>query len=163
MKRMNRIDPAERLFSLRLFYRNWRPTRLGKLNNSAMAWLSAHRLTPPILLTLQVRGRQSGRLHDTVLAPISYRGEQYFVSMLGEASEWVRNARAADGEAFVLRGRPRPVRLTEVPPEARAPILKGFAEVATSGRHHLPVPPTAPVADFEAIAADYPVFRIDPR
>lgn len=33
---------------------------------------------------------------------------------------------------------------------------------ATSGRKHLPVPYDAPVSAFEAIAGDYPVFRIDP-
>jgi hypothetical protein len=52
--------------------------------------------------------------------------------------------------------------LTEIPPEERAPILKAYCEVATSGRHHFPVPATAPLAEFESIAADYPVFRIDP-
>lgn len=43
----------------------------------------------------------------------------------------------------------------------RAPVLKAWCQVATSGREHLPVLPQAPVADFEAIADDYPVFRIE--
>ena len=37
---MQRADPAERRRDLRLFYRGWRPTRLGKLVNRAWAWLS---------------------------------------------------------------------------------------------------------------------------
>ncbi|MGB7220789.1 MAG: hypothetical protein WBD07_18460 [Vicinamibacterales bacterium] len=52
--------------------------------------------------------------------------------------------------------------LTEIPPEKRAPILKAYTQVATSGRHHFPVAHTAPLSEFEGIAADYPVFRIDP-
>ena len=82
--------------------------------------------------------------------------------MLGDNSEWVKNVRATDGAVFIKRGRSRPARLTEIPPEERAPILRAWCQVATSGRKHLPVPYDAPVSAFEAIAGDYPVFRIDP-
>jgi hypothetical protein len=155
-------DPAEQRASLRWFYRGWRPTRLGKLVNGAWAWVSGLGLTPQILLTLQVKGRRSGRLRANILVPATYRGQRYLVSMLGNDSEWVRNVRAAGGEAFIKRGRSRPVLLTEIPPGERAPILKAYCQVATSGRHHFPVPYTAPLSVFEAIATDYPVFRIDP-
>ena len=82
--------------------------------------------------------------------------------MLGEGSEWVRNVRAAGGKAFVKRGRSRHVKLTEVPVSERGPILKTYCRVATSGRHHFPVPRVAPVSEFDAVAERYPVFRIDP-
>ena len=59
------------------------------------------------------------------------------------------------------RGQTQPVTLIEVSPKDRAPILKAWREVATSGRKHLPAPYDAPVSAFEAIATDYPVFRID--
>ena len=156
-----RGDPAERSH-LRLFYRDWRPTRLGKLVNGAWAWLSGLGLTPRVLLTLQVRGRRSDLLHTNVLVVAQHGGQRYLVSMLGDGSEWVRNVRAAGGEAFVKRGRSRPVRLTEVPAKERGPILKAYCQVATSGRRHFPVPHDAPLSEFSAIAADYPVFRIDP-
>jgi len=114
------------------------------------------------LLTLQVKSRSSGRLSFTVLVVAGHQGQRYLVSMLGNASEWVRNVRAAGGEAFVKRGKLRPVMLTEIPAKERAPILKAWCEVATSGRQHLPVAHDAPVSAFETIAPDYPVFRIDP-
>jgi hypothetical protein len=158
-----RHDPAERSRSLRVFYTGWRPTRLGRIVNRLVASLSAHGLTPQILLTLQVKGRNSGQLHNNVLVPVLYGGRRYFVSMLGDRSEWVRNVRAARGEAFIKRRHAVPVKLTEIPPEERAPILKAYCQVATSGRHHLPVLYNAPVAEFEPVASDYPVFRIDPR
>jgi len=82
--------------------------------------------------------------------------------MLGEGSEWVRNVRAAGGKAYVKRGQSLPVRLTEVPLGERGPILKAYCQVATSGREHFPVSPAAPLAEFEAVAERYPVFRIDP-
>jgi F420H(2)-dependent quinone reductase len=156
-----RHDPAERSH-LRLFYRDWRPTRLGKLVSGALSWFSGLGLTPNVLVTLQVRGRRSGRLHTNVLVVTNHTGHGYLVSMLGHGSEWVRNVRAAGGAAFIKRGRARPVRLTEIPVEERGPILKAYCQVATSGRRHFPVPYDAPLSQFSAIAADYPVFRIDP-
>ena len=155
-------DPAERSGYLRYFYRDWRPTRFGRTWNGAYAWVSGLGLTPQILITLQVKSRSSGRLCSTVLVGASHQGSRYVVSMLGDNSEWVKSVRAAGGEAFIKRGRSRPAMLTEIPPEERAPILKAWCQVATSGRKHLPVPYDAPVSAFEAIAGDYPVFRLDP-
>jgi hypothetical protein len=157
-----RKDPAEHSGYLRYFYRDWRPTRLGRIWSGAYAWVSGLGLTPQILLTLQVKNRSSGQLSSTVLAVANHQGQRYIVSMLGDGSEWARNVRAAGGQAFVKRGRSRPVMLVEIPPEERAPLLKAWCQVATSGRKHLPVPHDAPVSAFDAIAADYPVFRIDP-
>jgi len=154
-------DPAEQRGGLRLFYRNWRPTRLGTLVNRGWAWLSGMGLAPRVLVTLQVKGRRSGRLRTSVLVVATHEGRRYVVSMLGEGSDWVRNVRAGCGQAFVKRGWPRPVTLTEVPVAERGPILKAYCQVATSGRHHFPVRPDAPVSAFDGVAERYPVFRID--
>ena len=81
--------------------------------------------------------------------------------MLGDGSDWVRNVRAAGGKAFVKRGQSRSVQLTEIPTRERAPILKAYCQVATSGREHFPVKQDAPLSDFDAVAARYLVFRID--
>ncbi len=125
------------------------------------AWLAARGVLPPMLVTLQVADRKNGTQRSTVLAVVEHDGNRYLVSMLGDTSEWVRNIRAAAGNAFIKRGRARPVMLTEVPLADRAPILKAWCQVATSGRRHLPTPYDAPVSAFEAIAKDYPVFRVD--
>jgi hypothetical protein len=154
-------DPAERNRYLRLFYRDWRPTRLGWLLTHILAWISGLGLLPSLLVTLQVKGRRSGELRNSILVSPTYNGQRYLVSMLGEGSDWVRNVRAADGAAYIKRGRSRPVRLVEIPVEQRAPILKEYCRVATSGREHFPLTPDAPLADFAAIADRYPAFRID--
>ena len=155
-----RQDPAESGW-LRFYYRNWRPTWFGWLSNQAWAWATGLGLTPPILLTLQVEDRGDGRLRSTVLVPAHYDGKRYLVYMLGDSSDWVQNVRAAGGKAFVKRGQKQPVTLVEIPPKDRAPILKAWCQIATSGRKHLPIAYDAPISAFEAIAADYPVFRID--
>jgi len=45
-------------------------------------------------------------------------------------------------------------------PHETGPIIKRYCQVATSGRIHIPVDPTAAASEFEAITAQYPVFRI---
>ena len=153
-------DPAEQSY-LRYFYRNWRPTRFGRIWNLAYAWVSGLGLTPQILITLQVKGRSNNRICSTILVAASFEGSRYVVSMLGENSEWVKNVRASGGKAFIKRGRLHPASFKEIPRENRAPILKAWSQVATSGRKHLPVSHEAPISEFEMIAADFPVFRID--
>lgn len=114
-----------------------------------------------LLLTLQTKDRTSGRVDDTILVVATHQGQRYLVSMLGEGSEWVQNVRASEGEACIKRGCSQPVHLTEIPPQERAPILKAWAQIATSGRHHLPISHDAPISAFESIADGYPVFRND--
>lgn len=157
----NGRDPAEAGY-LRFFYRGWRPTPLGRIWSRAWTWLSGAGLASHGLAALQVRDRNDGRLRSTVLVVAPHRGHEYLVSMLGDGSEWVRNVRAARGRAVIKHGRSRSVLLTELPPQQRPPILKAWCQVATSGRHHLPIAPDAPIPAFNAIARDYPVFRIDP-
>ena len=155
-----RKDPAEEGY-LRFFYRDWRPTVLGRIHNRIFAWMAGLGLLPDLLVTLRTRDRRSGRLQAHILAPVTYEGQRYLVSMLGEGSNWVQNVRAMNGAARIQRVVTRPVMLIEIPPAKRAPILKAWCQAATSGRRHLPVPYGAPVSAFEAIAGDYPVFRID--
>lgn len=118
-------------------------------------------MLPQLLTTLQVKSRQSGRIYSTVLVVTRHQGDQYLVSMLEDTSEWVRDVRAAGGNALINRGRSRPVKLAEIPINERAPILKAWCQVATSGRQQLAVAHDAPISEFAAIAADHPVFRID--
>ena len=51
---MRDADPAERRRWLRLFYRDWRPTRLGRLVSRSLARLTGLGLTPPVLLAFSV-------------------------------------------------------------------------------------------------------------
>ena len=159
---LSREDPAEHSGYLRYFYRDRRPTLVGRIWNSAYAFVSGLGLTPQHVVTLQVVSRRNGSLGSTVLVATHHQGQRYLVSMLGDGSEWVQNVRAAGGRAFIKRGRSRPVMLTDIKAEERGPILKSWCQAATSGRKHLPVAYDAPLSAFEAIAADYPVFRIDP-
>ena len=90
-------------------------------------------------------------------------GERYLVSMLGEDVNWVRNARAAGGRVVIRHGRREKVRLEEVVPDLRAPVLKAYLKRAPNARAHLPVDKDAPLAEFGRVSPRFPVFRIVPR
>lgn len=154
-------DPAERRRWMRLFYRNWRPTRLGHWVNRAQGWWSALGLPPKLVASLEVRGRASGRSRSNPVVIATVDGERYLVSMLGPGSDWVKNVEAAHGDVVLRRGRRRRVQLVAVEPERRAPILREYVRIAPSGRLHFPVAVGAPLSEFERIAARYPVYRID--
>ena len=143
-------------------YRNGRPNRAARGVNHAWAVLAGRGLAPGRLARMEVTGRRSG---GTVVFPVvvaDYEGGRYLVSMLGEDTNWVRNVRAAGGRAVLRHGRAETVRLVEIPPTERAPILRRYLECAPGARSHIAVDRSAPPQDFEAIAGRYPVFRITP-
>jgi deazaflavin-dependent oxidoreductase (nitroreductase family) len=161
---------ARHLFPL--YYRRGRPTRAGRLNAAAMSWLVSTGLLPekwpgePVCGTasLEVIGRRSGKPRNNVVTWVEYDGGRYFVSMLGPDSDWVRNIRAAGGEAALRRhGRER-IRLEEVPVEDGAPIIRDwYRRTWQSTLHHFGLEPDAGIAEFERIAPQHPVFRIVPQ
>jgi deazaflavin-dependent oxidoreductase (nitroreductase family) len=153
-------DPAEATH-LRWFYRDWRPTRLGRWINRMASWLLGLGLSSRAA-TLETRGRLSGAQRVTPVVIARVDGKRYLVSILGAGSDWVKNVDAARGAAVLRQGRRRPVQLVCVPPRERAPILREYVRVATSGREHFPVKVGAPLSEFEAIAERYPVYQIDP-
>jgi deazaflavin-dependent oxidoreductase (nitroreductase family) len=111
---------------------------------------------------LVVRGRSSGTPRRSPVVIATVDGHDYLVSMLGNGSEWVKNVDAAHGAAVIRHGHDRAVHLVPVPASMRAPILREYVRVATSGRNHFPVPVGAPLTEFASIAESYPVYRINP-
>jgi hypothetical protein len=154
-------DPAEREAFNRLFYRDRRPTWLGHWVSQFFCWWARLGLPPRSWFALEVRDRVSGRMRaDAVVVP-TVAGQRYIVSMFGTISDWVHNIEAAHGDAVISHGGSLSVHLELVPPDERAPILQEYVRVASSGRKHFPLPVGAPLADFAAIAAQCPVYRIE--
>ena len=146
---------------MRLLYRDWRPTRLGRWVNRLMGWWSALGLPPKFQAVLEVQGRRSGRKRSNPVVITTLKGSDYLVSMLGPDSDWVKNVEAAHGDAILRQGYARRVHLQAVPATERALVLQEYVRIAPSGRLHFPVSVDAPLTDFEAIARRYPVYRID--
>ena len=129
-------DPAERNALMRLFYRNWRPTRLGRWVNRFSGWWSGLGLPPRFQAALEVRGRVSGHRRSNPVVIATVDGKQYLVSMLGPSSEWVKNVEAAHGHAVIRQGRRHSVQLVPLPVDQRAPVLREYVRIAVSGRTH---------------------------
>ncbi|GAA4704808.1 hypothetical protein GCM10023215_50750 [Pseudonocardia yuanmonensis] len=88
------------------------------------------------------------------------------MSLAGE-SEWVRNLRAAGGEAVLRHGDARRVRLTPVAVPDRAPILHAFLQrraltrsPARAARYYFGLPPHPSVEQLAPLAERYPVFAV---
>ena len=147
---------------LRWLYRGGRPNWFARLQNRASARVFAAGIMPSRVAALEVRGRRSGRVISFPVVIAAYEGDRYLVAMLGNEVNWVLNVRAAQGTAVLAHGRRERVRLEEVSAQERAPVLRQYLRVAPGARPHVPVAPAAPLAEFERISQDYPVFRIRP-
>ena len=144
----------------RWFYRGGHPNRVARVLDRFTAAIYACGVSPNYLVTLEVRGRCSGRTIAVPLVMVVVGGERYLVSMLGEKANWVRNVRAMVGNVTLRHGRREEMRLEEVVVDRRAPVLKAYLKRAPNARAHLPVLKDAPLADFERVTSRFPVFRV---
>jgi len=140
------------------FYTRGKATALGRAFSRFWSAWASFGLPPRRQVGLEVKGRRTGRPHTLALVIAGYEGEQYLVSMLGEC-EWVKNVRAR-GEAHIISGQRRKVRLEEVPIERRAAIIKEYIRVAPGGRPHIGLDTAATLAECQRVAPNHPVFRI---
>jgi hypothetical protein len=154
-------DPAEHSAFNRVFYRNRRPTWVGHWVSQLFCWWARLGLPPQSWVALRVRDCVSGRMRQDAVVTPTVAGERYVVSMFGTISDWVHNIEAANGDAVIAHGGSVRVRLVKLAPDERAPILREYVRIASSGRKHFPLPVEAPLVEFAAIASQYPVYRIE--
>jgi hypothetical protein len=148
---------------LRWLYRTGRPNWFAKFQNRLSAILFSAGIMPSRVGTLVVRGRLTGRPVSFPIVIATFEGGRYLVSMLGARANWVRNVKADDGRAELHHGRREQIRLVEIDAAHRAPILRRYLELAPGARPHISVDRRAPLEEFEQIAPDYPVFKIEAR
>jgi deazaflavin-dependent oxidoreductase (nitroreductase family) len=132
-------------------------------------WLTSLGLAPSYAVTLEVRGRKSGIPRRTPVVQVNHRESSYIVALAGE-SDWVKNVRAANGEAVIRRRRSRRVRLVELPVEERPAIIdayisrgdrKGTKAGNNEARYYFGLSPDPTPEEMAAAAPYYPVFRIE--
>ena len=145
----------------RWLYRGGHPNELAKIINRGWAAIHSLGVFPNSMVTLEVVGRKSGTTVSLPLAMTMVDGERYLVSMLGENTNWVKNVRAAGGNAILRHGMSEQVHLVEVDISQRAPVLKAYLQLAPGARPHIAISKDAPIAEFERIASKYPVFRVE--
>jgi len=137
-----------------------RPNRATQVMNRLFGWLASVGLTPKDTVRLEVRGRKSGETRSVAVTSVEHEGQRYLVSPRGE-SEWVRNARAAGGEAELRHGKAEAVRLEELPAGERAAIIQAYLKKTQRATgQHFGVKAEAGIEEFEGIASRHPVFRV---
>ncbi len=144
----------------RWLYRGQRPNWIARILNRATAAVASSGVASNYLVTLEVTGRKSGRIVSLPLVMAVVDGQRYLVSMLGENVQWVHNVRAAGGRAVLRSGGREAIQLEEVPTDQRAPILRAYLQRAPGARPHVPLNKDAALAEFQKVAAAFPVFRL---
>ena len=105
------MDPQK--YSARTAYRP--PADWYQRFNKIGVPLIALGLAPQDAVVLEVQGRKSGKTRRTPILRTRYNGDDFLVALAGEA-QWVRNVRAAGGEAAIRHRLRRRVGLHELPP-----------------------------------------------
>ena len=144
----------------RWLYRGQRPNWIARILNRAAAAVASSGVVSNYLVTLEVTGRKSRRTISLPVVMAFVDGQRYLVSMLGANVQWVHNVRAAGGRAVIRSGGREEVQLEEVPAEQGAPILRAYLQRAPGARPHVPVNKDAALAEFQKVAAAFPVFRL---
>jgi deazaflavin-dependent oxidoreductase (nitroreductase family) len=146
-----------------LLYPGRRPTRFTVRLNSFSSWLGSLGVAPSFMVSLETRGRRTGKALRVALVMVQMGADNFLVSMLGKNADWVLNVQASGGEAVLRHGTVEQIRLVPVPVAQRAPILKAYVERAPGGRPHFDMGPDAPLEEFAQVAERYPVFRVVAR
>jgi hypothetical protein len=73
---------------VRWVYRRGRPNALARALNGATTTLAAAGVWPRRLVTLEVRGRRTGRKILSPMVVADYEGGRYLVAMLGQRAQW---------------------------------------------------------------------------
>ncbi len=139
-------------------------------------WLTKHILNPIVAFLasigfslrgsrlLVVRGRKTGQARTTPVNPLEVGATRYLVAPRGE-TEWVRNLRAA-GEGELRLGRRRePIRVEELPDDAKPPILREYLRrwKMETGKFFDGLTATSSEAKLRQIAPRHPVFKVQTK
>ena len=140
-----------------------KPGAFARAFNSVFTILFKRGIGAKNNVTIEVAGRKSGEPRSTAVNNVEYEGERYLVAPRGN-TEWVRNVRAASGQAILHRGKPEPVTLIDVPAASRAPVLQKYlGENAMSTKASFGIDPKSPIEKFQEITDRHPVFKITSR
>src|SRR6476660_5114718 len=114
-------------------FRDGRPNRSARVLSRVLGIAFAAGIGPNQAVTIEVRGRKTGRKISFPIVVVDYEGERYLVAMLGDKTNWVRNLRA-DNRAVLQRGRRENVSVVEDFSGNRAAILRRYLEAWSAFR-----------------------------
>jgi deazaflavin-dependent oxidoreductase (nitroreductase family) len=156
--------------------KSYRATAFARINNAMISSLLHLGVNVWSFSLLTVRGRKSGKPIETPLAIFFQEGKRYLVAPYGVVN-WVRNLRAAGGEATITRRRrTERIRAIELPSEEAATIFResvrsgppGIPDAIFRGYRSLFVLPylnvtaNSSLEEYEREVLTHPVFLLQP-
>jgi deazaflavin-dependent oxidoreductase (nitroreductase family) len=142
-----------------------KPAKSTNVFNESVAWLTRRGISVYGSRVLYVRGRKSGELRSQPVNPLPYQGERYLVAPRG-TTQWVRNIRAASGEAELRIGRKvERIRATEIADDDKPELLRAYLKkwAFESGVFFNGLTAKSTDEELRAAAPGYPVFRVEAR
>ena len=156
--------------------KQYRVTTFVRINNSMTTWLLRLGIKLWSFFLLTVRGRKSGKPIVTPLAIFVQDQKRYLVAPYGVVN-WVRNLRAAGGEATLTRRRhSEKIRAVELEPKAAALVFRAALRSGPPGipavifrvyralfvLPYLGVTEESSLEEFEREVLTHPVFLVQP-
>jgi deazaflavin-dependent oxidoreductase (nitroreductase family) len=142
-----------------------KPAKSTNIFNESVAWLTRRGISVYGSRVLYVRGRKSGELRSQPVNPLPHAGERYLVAPRG-TTQWVRNIRAAAGEAELRLGRKvEPIRAIEVADDDKPELLRAYLKkwAFESGVFFEGLTAKSTDEELRAAAPGYPIFRVESR
>lgn len=110
---------------------------------------------------LTTTGRKTNQPRTTPVTPSIADGIKYIVSPYGEVG-WVHNVRANPAAVLTKGKRRSEVTLVEVTGQpGSAQVVADYYEAEAFARGYMDVPENPTVADFEAAASFFPIFKVE--
>jgi deazaflavin-dependent oxidoreductase (nitroreductase family) len=136
--------------------KQYRVNAFMRINNAMTSSLLRLGVNIGSFALLTVRGRKSGKPIETPIAIFDQKGTRYLIATYGEVN-WVRNLRAARGEATITRSRStEKIHAIELPPEEAAPIFREAVRCFHDGDV---LPALYDITDFDIDGYQYSLVR----
>jgi deazaflavin-dependent oxidoreductase (nitroreductase family) len=133
-----------------------------RLVNNLFRVLTEHGLGADFRQVLSVRGRKTGTLRSTPVDVMEVAGHRWLVAPYGEVN-WVRNIRAADGQATLRRGRHvENLHAIEIRPDEAVPVIRTYIRSVPVTAKYWDVTGDSTDAEIAEDGANHPVFRLCP-
>ncbi|HUN37031.1 MAG TPA: nitroreductase/quinone reductase family protein [Trebonia sp.] len=142
-----------------------KPAKASNIFNDSVGWLTRRGISVYGTRMLYVRGRKSGELRSQPVNPLPYEGQRYLVAPRG-TTQWVRNIRAADGQAELRLGRKvEPIRVIELADDDKPALLRAYLKkwAFETGVFFDGLTAKSSDEELRAAAPGYPIFRIETR
>jgi deazaflavin-dependent oxidoreductase (nitroreductase family) len=136
------------------------PGSIARAVNRFYGSLTRLGLSMPYSFLLSVPGRRTGETRSVPVNLLRHNGKLFLVATRGY-TQWARNA-CASGNIFLTQGKLRMEFSLRVIPDSEKPaVLQSYlSRFKWMAWRFFPVRAGSPLANFEPIAARYPVFEL---